>query len=441
MNITIYKAESLPGEFSDCPEYPYQLPPGFMFLVDDDNLEVIEPALLYLVDRFIKSGEGGGYHTHRAVAYDLCDWWNFLSQIQCPWNAVDSDVVVEYRDIRLKTISPQTHEMLLSSTVKRRMIYISDFYDWAHRIGLVSRVDFEREEKRISIPIDSDEFAHTRSGTIKKAVSRLMPSKGKKRRRAASFLSVDEWRTLSRELGPLPTESKQMDDPRPSRDRLACELSINSGLRVDEIAKLTKYQILDLVAKIPFDAEPDQFISLHVTETKRLVPRDVDIPVYLIYELIHYIDNERSAALEIARKTWLKKRVNEPVTLFLNGVDARHHAGKPINSDTLDAAFRSAQFAAGLVKTIEKKDPDTREVYFTKDALHVFHTLRHTFAMWLYDAEIHAGNTAPWKVVQSKLGHAKLSTTMNTYLSHFDGRRRSVNRATFDGIRNKYNGN
>src|ERR1035441_1793883 len=39
-------------------------------------------------------------------------------------------------------------------------------------------------------------------------------------------------------LGPLPSE-RGADDPTPSRDRLAAELSVSTGLRVDEVAKLT----------------------------------------------------------------------------------------------------------------------------------------------------------------------------------------------------------
>lgn len=442
MNITIYKAEALPDEYSANPEYGYQLPPGFPFLVDDDKIEVIEPALLYLSDRFIKYAQRGKENTRKAVAYDLCDWWNFLAEKRRPWDTVDTDLIVTYRDNRLKTISPQTHEVLTSNTVRRRMIYIFDFYEWAHGRGWVDITGLaEKVEKSVRVNIDADFFAHTRSRPLKKDVSQLLPDPDPHRRRPASFLTIDHWRLLARELGPLPSEAMEMNDPRPSRDRLASELSINTGLRVDEVAKLTKYQILDLVAQIPLDAEPDELISLRVTKTKRLVAREVDIPVYLIHELVHYIDGERAAAVDTARKTWLTKRSREPSSLFLNGVDAKHHSGKAINSDTLDAAFRAAQFAAGMVRTVEKKDPDTEEVYVTKDTRYVFHSLRHTFAMWLYDAERKAGNAEPWKIVQSKLGHASLITTMGTYLAHFDSRRRAVNRETFEGIRSKYNGN
>lgn len=441
MNITIYKAEKLPEEYSSTPEYSYQLPPGFQFLVDDDKLEVIEPALLYLVDRFIKYAQPGKDNTLKAVAYDLCDWWNFLVEKKRTWDSVDTDLMVAYRDDRLTTISLQTHETLASDTVRRRMIYVIAFYEWAHCKGWVDVTGvFEKVEKTIRRNIDADFFAHTRSSQFIKEVSKLLPDRDKQRRRPATFLTVDHWRVLARELGPLPLEALEMNDPRPSRDRLAGELSINTGLRVDEVAKLTKYQILDLVAQIPLDAEPDQLIPMRITKTKRLVARDVDIPVYLIHELVQYIDNERAAAVNAARKTSLTKRTREPSALFLNGVDARQHAGKPVSTDTLDAAFRAAQFSAGLVRTVEKKDPDTKEVYVTKDTRYVFHSLRHTFAMWLYDAESQAGNAEPWKIVQSKLGHASLLVTMGTYLAHFDGRRRSVNRATFEGIRSKYNG-
>jgi integrase len=49
---------------------------------------------------------------------------------------------------------------------------------------------------------------------------------------------------------------------------------------------------------------------------------------------------------------------------------------------------------------------------------HSFHDLRHNCAVLTYHAEINSGNPEPWKVVQVKLGHKSVKTTIDTYLAH-----------------------
>jgi integrase len=47
---------------------------------------------------------------------------------------------------------------------------------------------------------------------------------------------------------------------------------------------------------------------------------------------------------------------------------------------------------------------------------HRYHDLRHTYALWTYHALVEQGISEPWKIIQSLLGHAHLSTTLDTYL-------------------------
>ena len=152
--------------------------------------------------------------------------------------------------------------------------------------------------------------------------------------------------------GHSPSE-RGADDPTPSRDRLAAELSVSTGLRVDEVAKLTVFQILDL----PVGGDPERFTTMHVTKTKRLVERDVNVPNYLIPDLHAYIDGERKECIAVARRYWLKKKSDEPKVLFVNGVDARQNAGKPVGADTLSDAFRRAVIKAGLTEWVTKTRP------------------------------------------------------------------------------------
>jgi hypothetical protein len=98
------------------------------------------------------------------------------------------------------------------------------------------------------------------------------------------------------------------------------ELSVSTGLRVDEVAKLTIFQILDL----PVGGDSERFTTMHVTKTKRLVERDVNVPNYLILDLHAYIDGERKECIAVGRRFWIKKKSDEPKALLVNGVAARH---------------------------------------------------------------------------------------------------------------------
>ena len=54
------------------------LPKGFPFLIDDDTHEIVEPALLFLVDSYLTKTGFWNRNTTKRAAYDLLDWWRFL---------------------------------------------------------------------------------------------------------------------------------------------------------------------------------------------------------------------------------------------------------------------------------------------------------------------------------------------------------------------------
>jgi hypothetical protein len=56
--------------------------------------------------------------------------------------------------------------------------------------------------------------------------------------------------------------------------------------------------------------------TMHVTRTKRLVERDVNVPNYLIPDLQAYIDGERKECIAVGRRYWIKKKSDEPKALF-----------------------------------------------------------------------------------------------------------------------------
>ena len=85
-----------------------------------------------------------------------------------------------------------------------------------------------------------------------------------------------------------------------------------------------------------------------------------------------------------------------------------------------------------------KTHVETGALYQSAEAAHTFHDARHTFAAWMYHAERAGGNAEPWKIVQARLGHRQLATTLNTYLRVVDDYRTEVNLNVYRFLREKF---
>jgi integrase/recombinase XerC len=393
------------------------LPGGFPFLIDDDTHDVVEPALLFLVDAYLTKTGFWNRNTSKRAAYDLLDWWRFLDHCGRPWDLTDGGDLDAYRDSMIGAISPRTHEEYKTETIRARRTLVKRFYEWAHKRGFCDgKLQEATEIREVYLSADRDPLAHIHCGPRRIAGDPGTPRSDRRPgEKVRSLIGGDpknpSFPRIARHLGPLPSE-RGADDPIPSRDRLAAELSVSTGLRVDEVAELTIFQILDLQA----GGDPERFTTMHVTKTKRLVERDVNVPNYLIPDLHAYIDGERRECVAVARRHWLKKKSDEPKVLFVNGVDAHQNAGKPVSADTLSSAFRRAVIKAGLTEWVTKTDPDTGAVRQALVPRHRYHDLRHTYALWTYHALVEQGISEPWKIIQSLLGHAHLATTLDTYL-------------------------
>ena len=84
------------------------LPGGFPFLIDDDTHEIVEPALLFLVDAYLTRTGFWNRNTAKRAAYDLLDWWRFLDHQGRPWDLADGRDLDAYRDSMIGQISPRT---------------------------------------------------------------------------------------------------------------------------------------------------------------------------------------------------------------------------------------------------------------------------------------------------------------------------------------------
>ena len=426
--ITVDRSIGLPR---DDPFAGDSLPPGYAFLVDDETHCVIEPALLWLCHRYPPARGMWRPTTVANAAYDLCDWWQYLAHARKAWDIVDESDLIAYRDSMLHAVSPRTREPYDLRTIRRRMGMVISLYRWATEKGYYSGGSLDQQEvRKVVRPIDANPLAHTAPSVSVCQLSRVLPPSTRSTDDRVHPLSSNEWALVSRTLGPLPSE--QETDGRPSRDRLAAETSLWTGLRVDEIAGLTINQILDLK---PDPMEPHAALRLRVVRTKGLRPRSVLIPAHLVLELKRYIDGERAECTAVGRRHGFHAN---PESLFVNGTASRHDAGKPIRTETLSRAFTAAVRTAGLTHSVTKTDPESGALYQSAEAAHTFHDARHTFAAWLYHAERAGGNAEPWKIVQARLGHRQLATTLNTYLRVVDDYRTEVNLSVYKFLREKF---
>lgn len=409
MNTFIQRATAIQTEHA---AINYCLPDNFPYLVSIETGKIIECVLFFLCDTCLQRNVYVG-NTAVAFANDIKDWWDFLQHFSVDWKDADIEHVKKYRDAMFCTISPHTHKPYSRSTIKRRVGTVISFYRWAKVNNLVSEDVDVLVAKRIMRTLDSDLLAHI-PNKQDSLVSDVIPRSNRAPDECIRPFSPSDYRRVAVELGPLPSEIGVSG--KISRDRLAAEIALNTGMRVSEVASLTIWHILDLR---PDREMPLGATSLFISNTKGGRSRRVLMPNWLIDELLLYIDGERKSTIVVGRRWWLKGKV-EPRALFLNNKSAAHNSGKAIKKKSLQDAFHNAVMRAKLVSRSFRRDPISSTDYVVSIADHSFHDLRHSYAVWTYHARLLAGDAQPWKFIQTMLGHAYMSTTINTYLRVVD---------------------
>lgn len=403
------------------------LPKGYSYVVDDELSTPIEPILLWLCKTYPPKNRMWRPATVEAAAYDLCDWWRFLVHEQRQWDDVTSDDLGDYRDGLLAAINVRQGKGYELKTIGRRVRAVGAFYEWALKEGYIKGEPVSpRALEPVHIPSDLDSLAHT-GATAYRRIDALSPRSSSDPDEHVHPLTTAEWKAVIPFLGPLPSEQGS-GLVGLARNRLACEVSLWTGLRVDEVAGLTVHQVLDLSRTVG----KSSYAAVEITRTKGLRMRKAMFPRHLIEELVAYIDGEREEGIEVGRRFGMKKA---PPELFVNGETARNHAGRAVQAYTLSAAFSAAVAEAGLFRSVERVVPETGEIFVRKIPAHSFHDLRHTFAVFFYQAEVASGNAEPWKVIQSRLGHKRLKTTTDTYLRIVDIFRVKINDLVYKYLR------
>ncbi len=373
------------------------LPTGFHYLVYD-GCRIVEPVLFYLHDKCVRSARIPSVgNTQTALTYDLYEWFTYLGLIQQHWSAVCFDDIELYRDKLLCSTSPKTGKKYATTTIRRRLGTIVDFYEWATRQGLVEFDTKEFYEERIqprNYAITS--MVHIRTGDNRVKASKLLPRTYNSE--TAEAFSPEALQRVLAELGSIPGNKA---DHRPCRDRLIASLAVATGMRLDECASLTLSQYKNLRKDRNYNNA-----ALHLYKTKGLKPRTVIIPGIIYDDLKYYVKIERARAVRCAKA---------PVeTLFVNHAHAKRNPGEALTAHSIWRHFQRAVLKVGLVRSSHTggaTDPAERH-----EALHSFHHLRHTFAVTMYFELVRAGKAEPWLSLRTLLGHRHITTTINTYL-------------------------
>lgn len=406
------------------------LPNGFPFLVDDVTGEVFEPALAFLMHKCTgaqayRKRRWTKINTADAYAADLKDWLATVASSPLAWDQADDELADEYLLGMRFALSTHTDDFLKDATIGRRRSTLNEFHRFARRRYGHKHLPVATTRSLKNVPRNADGDEVFDSFTLARYDANPRP-----------IPDADIPRLLD-EIGPRPADRADWIRRHPrasgrlpygsSRTRLAAEISVTMGLRVDEIVHLRASLIdgFDIT-----DRDPDDNIEFELDVTKGLVRRTVYLPVWLAELLKEYIAGERADAISVARRSWLKSKAKPPPNLFLNSPAAGRNAGKRTTSKQLEADLHEAVMKLDLTIR-DTKAQDTDEQHEVELAAHSWHDWRHTFAYILYRdgmGELDGFQEPALErrfedVVQNirlRLGHQHVETTINIYLRVFN---------------------
>jgi len=363
-----------------------------------DNCSVFEEGTSFLNDQYCMSGARSSPRTWKNAAHALGFWINWCQASGIDWKLASRDDLISFRDSLKSAISPHTQNPYSSATIAVRVEVVIAFCDYGRRKRFYFGDILGDRMASLLSGGAPNELPHESSSSI---VPPRRPAKT-----AIRPFRVDELQALLERLGPTPAD-REPHDRRPCRNRIMADWGWAVGLRLSEIVNLECYQFHALH---PEPASP--FLSKAVEVIgKGSIRRNVAVPNWLIGDTLAYIDGERQDAIRACEGA----RWHPPNVVFLSGVHAQR-PGLPLSTRRFQAIIEQACLQAGLSRLRSRIDPDGNVRTRVAVANHCVHDLRHTYAVFTYWVEAKNGNSEPWKIIQSQLGHAHLETTIRTYL-------------------------
>ncbi|WP_324750101.1 site-specific integrase [Sphingomonas sp. LY54] len=387
------------------------LEPGLFFT---PSMTLLQAPTSFIRERYVENGESPSPETWEAAAYALQSWFEFLPQIGIrDWTTASRSDLIQYRDAYQVAISPKTGAAYAPITIRNRVAVILHFYQHNSKkySGDLLEGSITLDEFR-----DGSSVTVSTTGSVRTTVKGIGPKVRLNRRGVRPFLTR-ELQAFLKAAGPQ--AANRDGDERPSRNRLLADFMWAVGLRLSEALGLTIFQILSIC---PDPQAPLLEYPLTILG-KGGVERVVGVPSWLIQDATAYIEGERKECVAAGNPG------QRPTPrLFLASQDS-NAPGSAISERRVEQIVEEICRKAGLLKSVERVDPETGDVRHEFKSSHCVHDLRHTYAVLTYWSEKMAGNPEPWKKVQAQLGHARLSTTINTYLSFveiFDGQEKIV---------------
>lgn len=409
--MNIIKLHALPpSDFIGNSIFSNPVPTNTPFLADKDSGKVIEPVLHFILAQTKVS------NSNEARCDDLKDWFIYLDAFELNWLDANDEDLDQYQEIMESTVSSR-NEPYSKATIKRRTTSIVQFYRYWKRKGVYKHDIEEIRESNCHLPSNDNALAHLGNG--KAIESSAYDRLGSAKKSPPKVFTPKEWQAFSPKLG-----------PQTNAHRLIWEVALQTGARIHEVLKLTKYDIQALVTDptLPYVTQPI------LCSGKGGKDRNLLFPNWLIDTLNEYILNERANAVNNARKK--HKKYKEPAELFLT-LDHTKFAGSAVSQRTALRHFNKAVIAAGYIIPRIKINPDTGETYYVHIAKYTGHCTRHSFAVWTYYSRKEQGDSEPWKFIQIRLGHESVRTTQKTYLKATDEFEARISDTVFKDLREK----
>lgn len=341
----------------------YRPYPGFPILLWDDMRSCREANEFFRY--YLLRGAIGSHKSWASTGRSLYDYFSFLQAHELAWNDTSigaaRSFVAAYRDYCLRFAG------LARSTVRNRLLYVCEFYAFAHRQAWIPELPFGYEERTRR---GNGGFLGHIQADGRMLVRDVMPRAHKA---VPKFLTQLEVKTLV----------VAATNP---HHRMLIRLALGTGLRKEELATFPRAYVFDP----DMAGRPGRNIRVsldphdgHGMKTKGDKPRDVYIERALMKDLNHYAVHIRGLRASLTSHRF------EPLLL--------NQSGEPFSADgkSIDRIVRLIGVRAGL------------QVWP--------HLLRHTYATHtLVALQRHRDRNRiePLVFVQRQLGHASIQTTM-----------------------------
>jgi len=338
--------------------------PGFPILLWESMESCVEAN--EFLRFYLLRGQIGSEKSWEAIGRALYDYFGFLEAHELDWRDVmrgeDKNLVAGYRDYCTNVAN------LARNTVRQRLVYICEFYEFAVRREWVPILPYSYELRHA--PADTGFFAHVSNTRRGQEVRSVMP---RKHPNLPKFLTSDE---ADRLLAAAVNE----------HHHVIIRMALRTGLRREELATFPVSYVYDPdkvgihSRNVRVSLDPSDGSGM---QTKGSRPRDIYMSRRLMKNLHRYVVLHRGARASLASI--------EPTQLFLN------QDGEPWSQDGkgIEAMVRALGRSIGL-----RTHP---------------HMLRHTYAthtLAVLSRNRKRNTVEPLVFLQKQLGHASLRSTM-----------------------------